>query len=155
MSAIAWLRNGLIVSMLLRFHLRTFRDICTLARSPCTRRYLPRELQEILNNAWSTVVHVSAILALDEQMVLDVSRAGSGLQRFNEKKPIKRGKTVASFERLVRAEWSPMPRNSLKTLVEFRNKVRPTRCDRPLYPNDIYIAVFRAQSRRRYLHSQC
>ena len=44
-------------------------------------------------------MEVAPILALDEQMVLDVSRAGSAIQRFNDKKPIKRGKRVVLQDR--------------------------------------------------------
>lgn len=55
---------------------------------------LNRELEEILNRAWSGAVVVGMWIAFDEQMVKCTARVAHFLIRFNKSKPIKHGKPV-------------------------------------------------------------
>ena len=50
-----------------------------------------RELEDILNRAWSENVELGQWLCYDEQMIKTVSTFASGLSHYNPMKPITRG----------------------------------------------------------------
>ena len=48
----------------------------------------------VLNRYWSNAVEVGELVSFDEQIIKDSSVAGKRLQRSNNKKPIRQGKSV-------------------------------------------------------------
>ena len=70
---------------------------------PRDARVLDRELEEILNKAWSTAAVVGLWISFDEQMVKCTARVAHFLIRFNKNKPIKHGKFGMASSRLHRS----------------------------------------------------
>lgn len=87
-----------------------------IQRATLSTCFLPprRELENLLNSAWSTLAVPGEWLSFDEQMVKSTARAMTSLLRYNPAKPIKHGKLNFARVRAHANLWGPIVCRSMQ-----------------------------------------